>query len=425
MSRSPRAHRWRTAVLSAALLTSGAASQVPNSTRVPQKQQVEDLETWNEIAPYLHIIASYRAGRVDDAVRDILAWSSISLDDARHRIRDLRSRVVLCRTATPAIDARTSAGEIEVADLDAAVLLHTDAAMRALERNLSSWTEIQLRAAKALYDWTHGLTADWSRAPVDLPRGCHPVPELGRRDWHLAVAWSLLGHWEPTLATSFAAIGLEAAPADAEMLLAAGTIREALALEGVQHPVRRPVWARPNNFVFGRPLAVSIDVKENLNGARELYERGLAARPVYVQTHLRLGRVLSLLDRLDAARAELELVAANADAARERYLAELFLARVAEQADDDETAVVHYRRAIDAWPDSQAARVGLVQALGRKDGSDGAPKELREFLSQPWPRAVTSDPWWVYPFGESERGPQLLDELRRRFVNGESNGRRN
>jgi tetratricopeptide (TPR) repeat protein len=399
MSDNPRAHRWPVALVGAALLTSGAASQVPNSTRVPQKQQVEDLETWNEIAPYLHIIASYRAGRVDDAVRDILAWSSISLDDARHRIRDLRSRVVLCRTATPAIDARTSAGEIEVADLDAAVLLHTDAAMRALERNLSSWTEIQLRAAKALYDWTHGLTADWSRAP--------------------------LGHWEPTLATSFAAIGLEAAPADAEMLLAAGTIREALALEGVQHPVRRPVWARPNNFVFGRPLAVSIDVKENLNGARELYERGLAARPVYVQTHLRLGRVLSLLDRLDEARAELELVAANADAARERYLAELFLARVAEQADDDKTAVVHYRRAIDAWPDSQAARVGLVQALERKDGSDGAPKELREVLSQPWPRAVTSDPWWVYPFGESERGPQLLDELRRRFVKGESNGRRN
>jgi len=390
----------------------GAAQRAQNPTLVPQKRQVEDLAEWNGLAPYLRIVAEYRAGRMDEALEDILAWSRDALDEARHSIQRLQDQIVLCREATPDIDGRTSAGEIEVADLDAAVLLHTDAALRALGHGNSFGAETQLRAAQPLFDWTRALTKDWPHDPDYLPLGCHPLPEIGARDWYLVASWSLLLYWEVDLADAYAGRGLDAAPADAELLLAAGTIKEGLALVASQSPhVRSKLPPRAQDSLG--PSARR-DEGRSLREARALYRRALGVQPVYLQTHLRLGRVLSRLDELDEARAELELVVANADDPPERYLAELFLARVEEQAGDGDTAVAHYRRALDAWPDSQAARIGLVHAIATVDGSAEAP--LAELLAVPWPQPIDFDPWWIYPFGEAERGFRLLDELRRRFM---------
>ncbi len=408
-----------TVAVTAAALAFGERPQ--NPTQVPQKQQIEDLAEWNELAPYLRVIAAYRAGRMDEAVQDILRWSRTELDEARHRVQRLRHHIVPCRKVTPAIDGRTFAGEIEVADLDAAVLLHTDAAFWALGHGIAFRAQSQFRAAQPLFDWTRAQDWVWescqptfSMCDQFMPLGCHPLPELSRRDWYLAVSWSLLLYWELDLADAFAGRGLESAPGDAELLLAAATIKEGLALDATQFSrVRSKLPARVEDN--SGPSAPR-DESRSLNEARDLYRRALGVQPVYIQTHLRLGRVLSRLDRLDEARAELELVAANADEAFERYLAELFLARVEEQAEDEDAAVAHYRRALDAWPESQAARIGLVHALGLADGGAGASQQLAALLAVPWPQPMTFDPWWAYPFGEGERGFRRLDALRRHFV---------
>ncbi len=413
MSRVSRAIVFVVAAMS---VVSAAGPRAQNQTQVPQKQQIEDLAEWNRLAPYLRIIAAYRAGRVDEAAQDILAWPRRALDEARQTIERLRRRVVLCREATPAIDGRTFAGEIQVADLDAAVLLHTDAALRTLRHSNPFGGQTQLQAAEELFEWTRGRDRDLHDLPTGLLRlmsSCHPNAALAHRDWYLAVSWTLLGYWELDIADGFAELGLDAAPSDAEMLLAAGTIEEGLALDATQHGIAPSRMQRRLEHLRGsQPRR---DAVRSLNEASALYRRALDTRPGDLPTRLRLGRVLSLLDRADEARVALEPVAANAGEATERYLAELFLARVAEQADDHVTAIRHYEQAIDAWPESQAARIGLVQVLGRTEGPT-ATWLLREALSQPWPRALESDPWWAYPFGEFERGFQLLDELRRRFV---------
>ena len=409
------ARRLAIVLIVAATAPASPSGQRPqNPTQVPQKQQVEDLAAWNRLAPYLRTVAVYRAGHVADAVQDILAWPPSALDEARHTVQRLKDHVVLCREVTSDIDGRTFAGEIEIADLDAAVLLHTDAALRALERRNSFGAQTQLRAAQPLFDWTRALTKNWPRDPDHLPLGCQPLPELGQRDWSLAVSWSLLLHWELDLADAFAGRGLEAARSDAEMLLAAATIKEGLALDASQFPRVRSKL--PPRVLDSFGPSARRNAGRSLNEALALYRRALGVAPVYTQTRLRYGRVLSLVDKLGEARAELELVAANADEAPERYLAELFLARVEEQAEDEDTAIAHYRRARGAWPDSQAARIGLVHALGRIEGGAAAPTELRELLAVPWPRPIDFDPWWTYPFGEADRGFRLLDELRRRFV---------
>jgi tetratricopeptide (TPR) repeat protein len=388
-----------------------------NATPVPQTLLVDELAEWNRLGPYLRIVAAYRAGHVDQAAQDILAWPQRALDEARYAVERLRRRVVLCREATPDIDGRAFAGEIEVADLDAAVLLHTDAAFRALTHGNAFGAQAQLQAAEELFEWTRGRDQDLH----DLPSGlralmssCHPNASLDSRDWYLAVSWTLLGYWEPMMADGFAELGLDAVPTDAEMLLAAGTIEEGLAIDATQYGIAPSRMQR--RLEYSRGSQPRRDAVRSLNEALALYRRALDVRPVFIQTHLRLGRVLSLLDQLDEARAELELAAAGADEAPERYLAELFLARVEEQADDGDAAIAHYRRALAAWPKSQAARIGLVHALGLADGGAGASQQLAALLAVPWPQPMTFDPWWAYPFGEARRGVRLLDELRRRFV---------
>ncbi len=411
MSRVSSALAFGVAVMS---LASAAGPPAVDPGRVPAQSQAEDLVAWNELAPYLHVVADYRAGRTAQALSEIRFWNYYELGTAYERLVRLKHRIRLCRETTSESDRRASAGEIEVADLDAAVLLHTDAMLDGLEERAPYLISAQLSAAVQFFEFTREWTDGWSRAPHALPQGCRPPPALSPRDWYLALTWTLLSYWKTNLADTMAGRGLERAPRDAEMLLAAATVKEALAVDALQYGDRRPPRPDLPRELQGRDPP--LNAVGHLGEALALYRRALGVQPVYVQTRLRFAWVLSQLGQIDEARAELELAAAGAEDASERYLSELFLARVAEQAGDGETAIRHYRQAIEARPDSQAARIGLVHAIGRSDDGARVPPQLGELLAQPWPRSVSSDPWWRYPFGDSERGVRLLDALRRRLV---------
>ncbi len=406
--------RRHAGIVAAACAWSVVGLLAVDSPRAPGSSQVDELVLWNRLDPYLSVIANYRAGKTAQALWEIRFWSDDDLAKEVERLDRLRHVIRICRETKPPIDGRASPGEIEVADLEAAVLLHTDAMLDAVESRSAAGVGRHLVAAERLLEWTRERTRGWSWIPQDLPQGCDPPSPLGRRDWYLAMTWALLGHWEADLADFTARNGLDAAPDDPEMLLAAGTVKEALALDATQFANARSNPPRAIRDVLGK--LPRRNARQSLSEALVLYRRALGVQSVNVQARLRFGRVLSQLGRLDEARRALELVAADADEGRERYLAELFLARVAEQASDAGDAVQRYQRAIGAWPDSQAARVGLIHILGNTDDGAGVPQMLQQLLSQPWPRSIESDPWWTYPFGEADRGARLLDELRRRFV---------
>ena len=84
---------------------------------------------------------------------------------------------------------------------------------------------------------------------------------------------------------------------------------------------------------------------------------------------------------------------------RQRYLARLFLGRAAERRGRSEDAIRWYRRALETWPTSQAARFGLAHALEKSSGP-GAAREIVGALLDP-SRATDGppDPWFLYPIG--------------------------
>ena len=78
------------------------------------------------LAGYLDIVATCRAGRIGDAASTLLVWSDTEVDQAVRGLVRLRGKFRRCTVL---------ADEIAATDLDAAVMLHTDAAVGAYNRD--------------------------------------------------------------------------------------------------------------------------------------------------------------------------------------------------------------------------------------------------------------------------------------------------
>ena len=176
---------------------------------------VQDLYARQKLLAYFKIVSTYRAGRIDEATGAILGWSDAEVDQAVKGLARLRGEVRPCPSLPD---------ELAAADLDAAVLLHTDASADAyLGDDWVAFTR-HLEFARTLVEPRHAIGEMWVAHP-DLSRDdCHPPAPLTRRDWYLAMATCLQGVWELPTADRLAQFGLEAAPDDQAMLLAAGSI---------------------------------------------------------------------------------------------------------------------------------------------------------------------------------------------------------
>jgi tetratricopeptide (TPR) repeat protein len=144
--------------------------------------------------------------------------------------------------------------------------------------------------------------------------------------------------------------------------------------------------------------------------AAGLLRRALAADPERSEAALRLGSILLAQDRPHEAEAFLERAVAQARDDPQRYLALLFLGRAAELLEKPNDSVQFYRRALEAHPDAQAARLGLARCQEASDGPAAARPLVAAVLDAKAPQAVP-DPWWSYPFGPRGLAQSALERL--------------
>ena len=259
-------------------------------------------------------------------------------------------------------------------DLVAALMLHTEVILDEVgadPRRLQ--TNAVIRTHDALIAAVHEQLRGQART----------TPAL--RTWYLM--WEALrqGFWltgKLPLADYLPA-ALEAFPEDAGVLLAAGARHEQTWWSAIRNPVRN-LAARPG---AGESM---------LQDARRYFVRSVAANPKLVESHIRLGRVLTQLGDLDAAGAHLTGAASSGEAAFE-YVRLLFLGDLHERQNDPGGAAAAYEEAIGLTPNAQSARLAasqLAHSVGRR--SDAA-RGAMQAMDGP---STDIDPWWAYLRGQ-------------------------
>jgi tetratricopeptide (TPR) repeat protein len=333
-----------------------------------------------ELRVYLAVAARYASGQRTAALREIREWPPSRVADAAAALRRQEKRL---RSAVARPD------EIDFRTVEAAVLLHAWAGLQSLRELRLAEARVHLDTSVELRLWAHRAAAEArNRAtmrrhafPDDPPDPALELQEsIDGRELHMALAASALALGFPDTAAPFAEKARHDGPLDPEVQLVAGCAFASLAAEkALLHRDSEAARARED--------------------AERAFRDALALDPASHEARLRLGGLL--LDEGRAVEAEplLSDVDARSGDDRRRYLARLLLGRVFERRARPEEAVRSYRRALEAWPDSQAARLGLAHAL---EGSSGpvAARELVAATLEASRRADRpADPWSLYLIG--------------------------
>ena len=165
-----------------------------------------------------------------------------------------------------------------------------------------------------------------------------------------------------------------------------------------------------------RPTEVKLDreVERRLDETARIYREGVAAHPDVPEMHLRLGRVLAVLERLDEADRHLGMAMTLRPDARQAYLAALFLADLRERQRRPEDAVSAYARALQAWPGAQAPVVALARLRVLNGAVDAGRATLADLHVERDIRE-RSDPWLGYVGGQGWRLSGAIADLQRTF----------
>lgn len=312
------------------------------------------------LASYLRIAAAYRTANHAAALEEIREWPPAVV---RAATTDLQGRRRQLR-AVPA-----APNEIGFGTVEAAIVMHAEAGLLALRASSMAEATSHLGTSVTLYQWSRDAAV-----ALDLR------PSIDNLDYSMALAAGALAAGNPTTARPFAARARQIAPLDPEVRLLYGCVLEGLAAEQV---LRRRDAA---------VTALRDEARREFLDAVQLDKRLMEAR-------LRIGKLHLDRGRLALASRRLEEVDAGADDARKRYLARLLLGRVADKEGRHEDAAGLYRRALGAWPGSQAARLALAHAVEKSSGGVAALPLVAESIAASERLDRTVDPWRLYPFG--------------------------
>lgn len=329
---------------------------------------------------YLATAAHYGSGYRTPALREIRQWG---LPEIARATAALRQNEKHLRSEAKDPD------DIDFHTVEAAVLMHAQAGILFLQEQRLRLAKVHIDASSELLQWSRRAAKDrrnWTNMrrfafkdrPVDA--SLELTESIDARDFYVALASAALALGYAEAAGPFAAQAAFEAPRDSEVQLVLGCVASGLATErAVQHRNSDAARARKD--------------------AEKAFRDALAADPLTHEARLRLGKLLLDTKRATEAEPLLAEVDAKATTERQRYLARLFLGRAAEGNGRSEDAILSYRRALEAWPDSQAARLALAHALEKSSGP-GAAREVVGALLDPTPRrAEPPDPWFLYLIG--------------------------
>lgn len=341
--------------------------------------------TPHDATAYLELAAAYqrRGSPLADAIR---SWTTAEIADAQRKVRS-REGQLRDRAAGP--------GELDLRLVEAAALLHLEAGLKALQETDEATGGGQLAAAGELVRWTAAVAARRAKDPA-VPSDRQLHPRLGWAELHSTAAGAALAVGFPEIARAHGEEARAAAPTDAGALLAAAAALDGLALLQAAE---------------GR----TTDARATRERATAAFQDALAVDPSSAEAHLRLGRLLAEDGRLVEAEPLLEQVRREGDP-RQRYLAQLFLARIAERRKDWRAAFQAYSSALESAPDGVAARLGLALQLERQAGIAAARTAVMEALSRGERLDAPADPWSNYPFGDVDATAQALKRLWERVL---------
>ena len=342
-----------------------------------------------DLTSYLAVAAAYGSADHAAALREIREWPPgvvrAAVADLRRRSRQLR--------AVP-----TSPGDIAFGTVEAAVLMHAEAGLLALESQNLAEAANHLGASVAVYQWSREAAVEIrNRAEAEPPDfGPTPGPEIRPRidirDFSVALAASALAAGSPTTAQPFAERARRMAPLDPEVQLVYGCVAESLAEEqSIRHrESAAAAWRDQATLALMDALAL---------------DGGL------LEARLHIGKLHLDRGRLPQAERRLQEVESNSGDDRQRYLARLFLGRLAERRGRQFEAAGFYRGALEASPDSQAARLALGHAVERSSGPAAARPLVAASLAASRRLDRAADPWWLYRFGPPGLAKAALERV--------------
>jgi tetratricopeptide (TPR) repeat protein len=363
----------------------------------------------NDFTNYLAIAAAYGSASHAAALREIREWRPREIDAA---VDDLRRRARKLRAAPSAPE------DIAFATVEAAVLMHAEAGLLALQSLSLAEAEVHLRASTALFEWSRGAATEARnlaemrrlafkkgslREPKPDPEIVEPEPEpeiverVVRQDYYVALAAAALAIGFPPTALPFAEKARLAAPLDPEVQLVFACVAESLAQEQLLR--HRESEAARLRDEADRALRDALALDPGLDEAR-----------------VHLGRLLLVRGRLVEAEPVLEPVERRSSDARQRYLARLFLGRLAQQRARPDEAAGFYGRALEVWPDSQAARLALSSSLEVAAGPAAARPLVAASLAESGRLDRAADPWWLYLFGPPGVAKSALNRVWRKAL---------
>ena len=194
-------------------------------------------------------------------------------------------------------------------------------------------------------------------------------------------------------------------PDDARVLFAEARLHEALAAPRMQNFVRITAVAQ------NAPVSGIDDRRAELRRAEGLLRRALVLDPAFLETRLRLARVLVEQGNHDEGRSLADHVAVNATDRTMQYYALLFAGDALLSLGRAAEAGKSYQRAIDLFPDAQAARLGLASTLRSAGDAARALDVLMPTITKPPSTRDGDDPWWEYYAGDVTQMEALLEEL--------------
>lgn len=354
-------------------------------------------------SPYLDVVERYRSGDHARAVEEVSGFPASGIAGrARRDLLELPCQLLAgtsdcarARTQKPAEFAQVL--EVWATTLPAAAALHVETALAMQTAGRIDVARDHQALALDLADRlvTGLVTVDGHAQRADLRRRI-----------------SLLAMWLLQLRLEFKELEMllvkarQMLPGDALVVLANGAFHEVQARAFVLLDASE---GRQGNLAAWRHE----ERTWRLARAETSYREAIAADASLAEAHLRVGRVLSLQGRRTDAHVALAKVGEQTTDTRWRYLALLFRAAVYEEDGMLEPARAEYRAALETWPQSQAARLGLSRLSAHDADWASARRELDALAeSGTTPESQHADPWWAYDFGQAWRIEPALAELR-------------